>query len=304
MSTAARLSALTLFLCSIACSRPAPAEDAAFPDRPVAQTLEGGVQFHDIRITGRTSGRTARLWVYLPPGVHARASLPAVLIAPAGSNLVTGKSLSDGDRPEHTPYVWAGLAVVGYELDGDMPPARTGAAVGLAIKAYMASKGGILDALTALDYVIAKVPEIDPGRIYTAGHSSAAVVALVVTAVEPRVKAGAAYAPVIELADQIGAKNMQEMNAAFPGMSEFVRWASPSEHVAELCRKPVLLFSATDDARAPHEAVVAFGAELSRRGCPVTIRNAATGGHYDSMLQEGIPAGIEWLRALDSRAGR
>jgi dipeptidyl aminopeptidase/acylaminoacyl peptidase len=302
MSETGRLLFLLLLIAGVeACTRPAAGNDT-FPDRPVGETLDDGIQLYDLRTTGVEPGRRVRIWLYLPPGQHARASLPAVLIAPAGSNLVTGMGFTEGDRPEHLPYVRAGFAVVAFELDGPMPEIGvTDESVAAAVRSYMRSRGGVLNAATAMDYVSAKIPEIDASRLYAAGHSSAAVVALVLTAVDPRIKAGLAYAPVIDIADRLGAQNVKTLTAFYPEMPDFLKWASPSQHVDALCRKPLMLFSARDDVDID-QPVTAYADLLARRRCPATLRRAESGGHYDSMLAEGIPAGIEWLRGVDGRA--
>ena len=42
----------------------------------------------------------------------------------------------------------------------------------------MKADGGLVNGKIAIDYIMAKVPEIDPGQLFACGHSSAAVVAL------------------------------------------------------------------------------------------------------------------------------
>ena len=57
----------------------------------------------------------------------------------------------------------------------------------------MAVQAGLANARTALEFALAKVPKLDAKRIYVAGHSSAATLALLFASHEPRIKACAAW---------------------------------------------------------------------------------------------------------------
>jgi hypothetical protein len=48
----------------------------------------------------------------------------------------------------------------------------------------------------------------------------------------------------------------------------------------------------------PTEQVSRFAELLGRTNRNVTFVRVPTGNHYESMIQEGIPRGIEWLRGL------
>jgi dipeptidyl aminopeptidase/acylaminoacyl peptidase len=223
---------------------------AEFPQRPPPQTLDGGIQLFDVVLSGDGPGQTMRLWVYLPPGDHGAKSLPCVFIAPAGSNLITGMTLSDGDRPEHLPYVKSGFAVIAYELDGKMD-GRTNAALLAAVAKFMAAHGGVDNAHTAVDFALARVPEIDPQRLYAAGHSSAATVALDVTAADSRIQACCAYAPCPNLRNRLKPNLVTAVNRKLAGFDAFVDSASPAQHIDALKTKPVMLFTAEDDTNSP-----------------------------------------------------
>jgi dipeptidyl aminopeptidase/acylaminoacyl peptidase len=272
-----------------------------FPPRPAATVLARQVQLFDVPVTGSAPGQTMRLWVYLPPGNHPAKSLPGVLVAPAGSNLITGMTLGDGDRPEHLPYAAAGFAVVAYELDGALPDgAETDAAVTAAVKGYIASKGGVLNAQTAIDYLEQRVPEVDPTRLYAAGHSSAGTVALVLAASEPRVKGAVAYAPGVSLRDHLGLDVVRSLNRAIPKAAEFLDYGSPDQRIADFA-SPVMLFAARDDTTVRPQSVVDFANALKDAGKTAEIVVVNDGGHYDAMIEKGIPAGIAWLKKIDKR---
>src|SRR5690606_19591377 len=68
---------------------------------------------------GGSPGMKMTMRVSLPPGEHAAGSLPCVLVAPAGTTLLEGASLDDGEYTDETlPYAEAGIAVVHYSIDG------------------------------------------------------------------------------------------------------------------------------------------------------------------------------------------
>ena len=71
-----------------------------------------------------------------------------------------------------------------------------------AIAAYQASKAGLVNAQNAIEFALAKIPAVDPQRLYTAGHSSAACQALLLAEKDPRIRACIAYAPVVDVAKQ------------------------------------------------------------------------------------------------------
>ena len=112
-----------------------------FPPPAPPREIEPGVMFSEITLTrGQAAGsdlpgHTGKLWLYLPGGQHGPKSLPCILIAGAGSNLITGMDLGDGDRPEHLPYVRSGFAVLAYELDGMLPEDERGNVRALRIRA-------------------------------------------------------------------------------------------------------------------------------------------------------------------------
>jgi hypothetical protein len=72
-----------------------------------------------------SDGGTRQMLLYLPPGHHDEKSLACVLIAPAGSNLITGNSVGRGNSPELLPYVRAGLLSWPTTLRERFPSGKT-----------------------------------------------------------------------------------------------------------------------------------------------------------------------------------
>lgn len=265
-----------------------------FPERGPARTLQPGVELSEVRLTAPSGqpGQRGKLYVYLPSGAHAPRSLPCVLIAPAGSTLLHGMELSEGNQEEHTPYVKAGFAVVGYELDG--PLDEPGATERSAFEQYAASLAGLVNARNALEYVLQRMPEVDPERVYAAGHSSAGTMALVLAEHEPRIKGCVVYAPATDLVER-NRPMATQLGFLLPGSQEFLAEWSPRTHEARL-QCPVFLFHARDDSVVPFGECEAFSQRLKALGKQVTFKAVDSGDHYDSMIEEGIPAGIEWLK--------
>jgi dienelactone hydrolase len=277
---------------------PAP----AFPERADADRneLEPGVLQYVIGIGEDEGGfydkpgHGGYMYLYLPPGEHAPKSLPCVLIAPAGSTLLAGMDLGEGDEDKHKPYVKAGCAVLSYELDGPCYDDTDTTEMRDAYEAFRKSRAGLVNARNALEYVLAKVPEVDPARIYAAGHSSAATHALLFAAHESRLAGVIAYAPATDLPKRMGPQ-MPLFRFILPGLVDFVTQSSPSTHLASL-KRPTFLFHAEDDSNCPIADTRAFADKLKQQGTDVKLVTVATGDHYDSMINQGIPAAIQWLR--------
>lgn len=269
---------------------PAP----SFPALPRPQALSPKVDLYDVQLTGVGPGQNMRLWIYLPRAVAKPQSLPLVVIAPAGSNLVSGMDLGDGDRDEHLPYVHAGFAVVAYSIDGVSPEQQTNAAIIGSMKAYRASHAGLVNARNAIDYCLSKVPAINPQKIFTAGHSSAGTIAILLAQNDSRIRACVAYAPVIDVESRLG-DGLSTLDRADSGFADFIRASSPQTQLDKI-RCPILLFSAEDDDNVPCESVRTTANDLKSRGKLVELKTVKTGGHYDSMIEQGIPAGIAWLK--------
>ncbi len=271
-----------------------------FPDLGPGEEREPGVTRHEV-VFGPSPmplegppGMGGKLWVYLPTGTHADGSLPAVLVTGAGSNLLTGMELGDADRKEHLPYVAAGFAVVAYEIDGmNHDETQSDEKMTEAMWRFDKARAGLINAHIALEYVLAKVPVIDPGRISAAGHSSAGALAVLFAETEPRLKSAVAYAPALNYARRFGQETVDLITKA--GFGALVTRYAPLTGVADL-KCPLLLFHARDDSNVPYTDTEEFVSQARADGKEVTLDLVATGDHYNSMIQEGIPHAIAWLK--------
>jgi len=276
-----------------------------FPPLGPGRELEPGVIFHEVHFGPATRpGHGGTLWVYLPAGRHAAGSLPCVLIAPAGSNLLTGMDLAEGDRKEHLPYVHAGFAVVAYNLDGGVPDLDKAPQADRrrGHEAYRAAQAGLVNAYIALEYLLTRVPAVDPTQLFAAGHSSAATMAILFAEHEPRLAGSVAFASPVDLVEVYGPARMTSVAGTYPDVREFLAKVSPRNHEATL-QCPLLLFHAEDDAITPIQQSRDAAARLKSLGKVVTLATVPTGGHFPSMIQQGIPRAIDWMREEIKRRG-
>lgn len=253
------------------------------------QRIGNDVLLYEGKVNGVTS--SIKLYYYLP--AKRVGKIPCVFIAPAGSALHHGMNLVGDDQKEHLPYVKSGFAVVAYEIEGPLPnPAETINAA----KAFMAAQGGVLDGKRAVSSALVTLKDIDPNRLYAAGHSSAGTTALALAAADPRIKACAAYAPCASLTKHFGA-DLQKLDGFVPGFRMFIRKFSPDSNTASL-KCPVFLFNAADDDVVPPGDMQSYAARLKATNKSVKTMTVPTGGHHDSMINQGIPAGIQFFRSL------
>jgi dipeptidyl aminopeptidase/acylaminoacyl peptidase len=264
---------------------------AVFPSTGVARTAQVELRTPDGK----------RVWVYLPTTWDRGTKFPCVVVPPAGSRLFHGMSLGAGDRSEHLPYVVAGFAVVSFDISGPWSDQAPPAAQAEAIRTFMKAELGVKDALEALQIATTKYPEIDRTRIYIAGHSSAATLALQVAAASDQFRGCVAYAPTTNLEESFGPETLKTLEAFAPGLSAALVKGSPSNQVAAY-RCPILLFHAEDDRSVPVASILAFKNALLRNGKSVEQVTVPSGGHYDSMIKQGIPKGLAWLKALEAQA--
>ncbi len=263
----------------------------SFPARGTSRTLEPGVEFFEVDLNVRSGqpGQADTLYVYLPSGEQKPESISCLLIAAAGGTAFSGMGLGRGDQVEHIPYVKEGLAVVAYEVDGELPDDADQNDFLPAYQKFSAAKAGLVNARNAMEFVKARMPEVDPRHIYVAGHSSAGTLALLFAEHESGIRGCMAYAPVCNVARDLG-PDAAILHSVLPGSEAFFKSCSPHSHVSRL-RIPVFLFHAKDDGVVSSQQTL----ELSRLISADTLHQVARGGHYEAMINEGIPAAIEWL---------
>ena len=275
-----------------------------FPQRPTFQpSFPSGVQLARTRLTGSGPGEQTQMNIYLPAGEHAARSLGCVLVAPAGTNLLVGNALDGGDYHDETlPYAEAGFVTIQYSLDGpvlDLESASDGE-FSAAYKLFKAAGAGTLNTRCVIEFVKARLPEVDQARIYTAGHSSAGTVSLLAGEYHPDVAGCIAYAPCSDTEafheDISGAFGV---NLLLPGITEFDRRFSPIGNVQKL-KCPLFVFQARDDSVVEAGETKRFVDQARVHNNQVEYVEVDFGEHYDSMIQQGIPRAVQWLKHIDA----
>jgi len=66
------------------------------------------------------------------------------------------------------------------------------------------------------------------------------------------------------------------------------------KHASEI-KCPVMVFHALDDSNVAYSEAQNYVATLKSAGVETHFVTAASGDHYQPMIDEGIPAGIRWL---------
>ena len=232
------------------------------------------------------------VWIYSPKK-PPEGAMPCVLIPPAGSPLIHGMKLSAGDSPEHLPYANAGFLVVAFEVSGSGYDANPFSA----LKEFKASKGGVLDAAEALKYASGKY-KIDRSKIFVAGHSSAGTIALDVARSSKVFKGCIAFAPSCEITKHQDMEAIKTLSKFVPGYLEFFEGISPVRN-AEKLRCPLFLFYAKDDGHLRPGEIPRYATAVKKFNPRVTVETVDSGGHYRSMISEGIPRALVWIDSLD-----
>ncbi|MCB1226202.1 MAG: prolyl oligopeptidase family serine peptidase [Verrucomicrobiales bacterium] len=255
------------------------------------QDLPEGIQLekHRVASTGHA------VWIYSPKNAPSGQQLPCVLIAPAGSYLMDGTTVGEGDMPEHLPYVEAGFIVVSYDLTAPLPEDPSDDDIAKCVTAFTARHGGIEDARDALKLALEKCPLIDPERLFAAGHSSAGTLALMLAQTAPKLRGCIAYAPSTDLHSAYGEDLLDSFAELDIDLRGYADRYSPLRHVADL-KCPVFLFHATDDDRFETDELQKYSAAAQAAGKDVERLEVPTGGHYDSMIEPGLSKGIAWLK--------
>ena len=285
---------------------------AAVPPNPFPQlgtpekTYPSGVKRFFLRVSAnpKLPGHQMKMQVFLPEGKHADRSLPCVVIAPAGTPMIHGASISANEQydDETLPYAEAGFVVIHYSIDGGLPEGADSAddesmmgLIGEAYPAFKASGAGVVNGRNAVEYAT-KLKMVDPQKISCAGHSSAGSLSLLLAAHEPRIHRCVAFAAAYDLESRMGdlGSNIM-MRTLLPGIREFITETSPTTHIDKITC-PTLVFHARDDSNVPFSDAEAYVGKMKAANKDVTFETTPSGDHYNSMINPGIPTAIRWLK--------
>ncbi len=255
-----------------------------------------GVRFYDLSTSGDGPGEAMQFRVYLPAGEASPGSLSCVLVPPAGSNLLSGLSLDGGDyHDEALPYAKAGMVVINYSIDGAVADDENTDEIKEGYEAFRAAGAGVINGRNAMELVKETLPQVNPEKIFSAGHSSAGTLSLLLASHLSELAGAVAYAPICDLDRDYGElADDLSVRLQYPRISSFIVRSSPITHV-EAIEVPVFLFFAKDDERVSLEDGRSFARQIEDRGGDSDVATVSAGGHYNSMITDGIPRGIEWM---------
>lgn len=245
-------------------------------------------------INPKTNGK---IWVYLP-SKNTQEKLPVVLVPPAGTRLFHGIKLSSGDIAEHIPYVKQGFAVISFDISGLWPEVETNQNIYVAANTFISRNAGIDDAKEALILAKSKYSNLSLDDVYIAGHSSAGTLALMAAKQMPEIKAVIAYAPVLDLSNYLSYEKSL-FKSKVSDFNKILIGNSPHKKLHKYTM-PIFLFSAKDDEHMSDQrkSYNKFVKKLNKKGVNLTYQQVETGGHYQSMIDEGIPSAINWLKKI------
>lgn len=270
-----------------------------FPDLLTGEVVGNqGVRISEIKLNGgNRPGQQMTLRVYLPKGNHVDNSLACVLVGPAGSPLITGNSIDGSDyHDESLPYAEAGAVAITFSLDGPFGTNGMNENIKSAYTQFRDAAAGMVNCRNAFEYAIQKIPAVDPQKIVIAGHSSAGSLALLYSVHEPRLAGSIAYCSAADVETRIDEiLDETKIQWMLPRIEQFKQKSAPMNHIAKTTC-PVFLFHARDDSNCPYSDSTRYHEMLQNGGKESEIKLVDFGDHYQSMIDEGIPSGIEWMR--------
>jgi dienelactone hydrolase len=274
----------------------------SFPTLGPALPFKDNILFHRVMIP-RPQKRALSLNIFIPKGNHAEHSLPVMLEAPNGTNLLHGAQ-ADFPKPstEYLPFTDQGMITVTFSIDGEMFDNLTPAAgefyfreLQKAYKEFVDSDAGVENGKLALDYALAQIPAADSKRVYIWGHSSSATLALLMASKDKRIAKCIALAPITDLNARLGdLLTDRSVSNALPGLKEYLVSGSPLTHVGDL-KCPVFLAHAKDDDNEPFQYSQAYVKALQAAGGNIVFEARASGGHYQELIDAAVPKAITWI---------
>ncbi len=202
---------------------------------------------------------------------------------------------------ELRPFIQAKMMVACYSIDGWIPNLEPGSREYMrqlprAFQEFAQSQAGVTNGQVAIQRVLSSFPEVDPQRLFTTGHSSAATLSLLLASKDSRISKCLAFAPVTDLKNRFeGILDEPGMARLLKGIEQYLDFGSPTSYVDKIKSK-VWVAHARDDDNVPHTESDKYCQALRTKHRSVEFHSVPTGGHYADFLNATIPAGIEWLQ--------
>jgi dienelactone hydrolase len=254
----------------------------------------------------------SRFLVFLPTQ-PAKPKLPCIFVAPSATAPLYGQTIDEETVVywHYINYVKAGYAVIAYDVDGYIDQigrinetslvTQPDKVVINSLKAYKASDAGVLNAKLAIDYAVARLPQIDPDAMYTAGSGAGGTLSLMVAATDKRIKAAIAYSPTTDVPKQYGSL-VETISKAVPGYKEFIDRSSP-HHNIEKMNKPILIFHDDRLTETSLEDTTNFVALVKKNNPLISLTHDQDKEfpNGDGMTSTSITQAIEWLNTQQKK---
>lgn len=281
----------------------------SFPELPAAVSVQDA-NVYTVRLgkqlttwsSDQPAGVRTQIRVYVPADLTQDKKVPCILVAAAGSNLLHGKQLDDLTYTDEVmPYVDAGMIAIQYSQDGNGIDQAEDERQELSMlpgcfKEFSKANGGVTNGQIALDFALEKFSQIDRERIYCAGHSSAGTISLQLASTDSRISRCIAYAPAPSLTKRFAEiLDDPSIHQLLPGLRTYIDTWSPDQRISRF-HCPIFIFQARDDSNTPYRDTKQFCDAMKAAEQDVELFTTPRGGHYQSMIDEGIPAAIQWLQ--------
>ena len=235
------------------------------------------------------------------PAPDRTRSRPCVIIAPPGSDLLSGVFSDKEGKAEALHWAAAGYVVIVLDVvTGAMVKKTDPDYQRQAYDSFRRRRAGLSDVENALAFIQQEMPQVDPERVAIAGKGSGGTLALLAAESNPAIKACVAFSPCVDVA-LLRKDDMPTIASSLPGVANFCSEFSPISHVDRV-RCPLFVFQAEDDAVMPLAETVRFVDAAKDKQKVVEFVRIPTGGHDQAVVDEGIPRAIQWLNATFARA--
>lgn len=213
---------------------------AAVPELGNATAFEDGISWHE-SWHAPTNGTMLRIWSALP---RTEGQIPCLIWTPTSMAWKLGGRLGREDKEQMELFAKAGIGVVAFDVPGAWEDNATLDELGAELDRHMEALGGVKTGRSVLDFVLARIPQVDPDRIWAAGEGPAATLALLLAQADGRVRAVVAFDPVTDMAAYAQSEEMGFLFHLRPQLKDFLLARSPGTGLDRL-RCPVLLYHDT-----------------------------------------------------------
>ncbi|TWU31982.1 alpha/beta hydrolase family protein [Novipirellula artificiosorum] len=254
----------------------------------------------DLGVPPGSPGEDDKIWVMRPKrnkrNNDQERSYPCVFVASAGATVLTGIGMSTAEMGQYSALTRQGFVVVGYGTDGHIDETTTDRQFIDAHRRFRASMSGLVNSRNAIELALAKVPSIDPNRLYAVGHSSAAKHALLLATHDPRIRGCISLAGFADILQTADAQEQANYDSVLSDWREFAVKASPATH-ADSLQCPVYLYHRDGDLVVSARNSMNFAAQRSNANLPTKLVISSGSDHYTAVRH--IDTAASWLADLD-----